>query len=294
MSDANKSNRHDYSKFDNMSTEELEEILRLDSQLPDDEESDVDAILYITGVIEKREKEHPTGRFMDVQTAWASFKENYLPYAADSKSLYDFEDTDTQVDLTKTPFKKFLHPQRKRQTKRVAAIAATMIAVLLTGTLTANALGFDLWGAVAKWTKDTFGFSSSVSQETISDSLQKTLDKYGVTTELAPTWFPDGYVSENVEVAETPLKTTFIAKYTHMDDEISVTIVSLSEPITKTFEKDSEDVTVYTMNGIEHFIMTNLGITNVVWKQETFECSIIGNFSLEEAEEMINSIYERK
>jgi|AGTN01.1.fsa_nt_gi hypothetical protein len=74
MSDANNSNRHDYSKFDNMSTEALEEILRLDSQLPDDEESNVDAILYITGVIEKREKEHPTGRFTDVQTAWASFK----------------------------------------------------------------------------------------------------------------------------------------------------------------------------------------------------------------------------
>ena len=294
MSDANKSNCHDYSKFDNMSTEELEEILRLDSQLPDDEESDVDAILYITGVIEKREKECPTERFTDVQTAWASFKEYYLPYAEDSKSLYDFEDTDTQVDLIKTPFKKLLHPQRKRQTKRVAGIATTMIAVLLTGTLTANAFGFDLWGAVARWTKDTFGFSSPVPQETISDSLQKELYKYGVTAQLAPTWFPDGYSLEDVKVAETPLKTIFTATYTRSDDEISVTIEMLSEPLDRTYEKDSEDVTVYEVDGIEHFIMTNLDLSNVVWKRETFECSIIGDFSLDEAKKMINSIYERK
>ena len=37
----------DFSKFDEMSTEELNEILRQDSQLPDGEDSDTDAILYI-------------------------------------------------------------------------------------------------------------------------------------------------------------------------------------------------------------------------------------------------------
>ena len=41
----------DFSKFDEMSTEELNEILRQDSQLPDGEDSDTDAILYIMGVL---------------------------------------------------------------------------------------------------------------------------------------------------------------------------------------------------------------------------------------------------
>lgn len=294
MSDSYKSNRDDYSRFDNMSTEELEEILRLDFQLPDDEESDVDAIFYITEVIEKREKEHLTGRFTDVQAAWASFKENYLPYAEDSKSLYDFEDSEIQAGLAKTPFEKFFHPQRKRKVKRVAAIAATLIVILMTGTLTANALGFDLWGAVAKWTRDTFVFSNSAPQETMSGSLQETLDKYKITAELVPTGIPDGYAPENVDVIETPLKTTFNATYKSTDDEISIIIVSLSEPLPKTYEKDSDDVIVYTVNGIEHYIMTNLERIKVAWKTENYECSISGNLSVDEAETMIDSIYERK
>lgn len=245
-------------------------------------------------MIEKREKEHPTGRFTDVHTAWASFKENYLPYAEDSKSLYDFEDIIPQVDAAQTPFKKDSHTQRNRRIKRFAGIATTVIAIVLTGTLTANALGFDLWGAVAKWTMDTFGFYRTAPQETMDDSLQETLEKYGIIAELAPAWIPDGYVPENVNVTETPLKTTFIATYTSGDGEILITIVSLSEPLTSTFEKDSEDVIVYEVNGIEHFIMTNLDLTNVVWKAENYECSIAGGFSLEEAKKMINSIYERK
>lgn len=38
----------DYSKFDNMSTEVLENILRVDSQLPDDVESDLETIICLS------------------------------------------------------------------------------------------------------------------------------------------------------------------------------------------------------------------------------------------------------
>ena len=288
-----------------MSTEELEEILRLDSQLPDDEENDIDAILYILEVIEKRKKENPTGRLSDVHSAWASFEKNYLPFLEDSKSLYDFEDTDTTVDFTKIPFDKLSRPQGNLRFKRFAFVAAALIAIVFTGTITASALGIDLWGAVAKWTKDTFNFSNTIPNEAITDapninadsnfeSMEEALDYFDVTEKLAPTWFPDGYVLDDIKVAETPLKTTFTAKYILVNDEILVTIISYSTPITKTYEKDNEEVVVYTVENIEHFIMTNLDLTKVIWKNETHECSISGSFSSEEAENMINSIYERK
>ena len=177
---------------------------------------------------------------------------------------------------------------------RAASIVVVFAIVLFAGTMTASALGFDLWGAVAKWTRDTFGFSSSTQQGTISDSLQETLNKYGVTAELVPTWIPDGYAPENVDVTETPLKTTFNATYKSIDDEISIIIVSLSEPLPKTYEKDSDDVTVYAVNNIEHYIMTNLERIKIVWTTENYECSISGNLSVDEAETMIDSIYERK
>ena len=54
MSESKEHFYRNFSKFDEMSTEELNEILRQDSQLPDGEDSDTDAILYIMGVIAKR------------------------------------------------------------------------------------------------------------------------------------------------------------------------------------------------------------------------------------------------
>lgn len=63
MSGLDSRNSKDYSKYDRMSTESLEELLRLDAELPDGEGPDIGEILYISKVIAKREKEHPTGRF---------------------------------------------------------------------------------------------------------------------------------------------------------------------------------------------------------------------------------------
>ena len=48
-------------------------------------------------MIEEREREHPTGRYseVDVNAAWESFQSKYLPYIMDGHSLYDFDDNET-------------------------------------------------------------------------------------------------------------------------------------------------------------------------------------------------------
>ena len=50
---------------------------------------------------------------------------------------------------------------------------------------------------------------------------------------------------------------------------------------------------LYQHNCLEHYIMTNLERTKAVWMADNYECSITGKFSIEEAEKMIDSIYER-
>ena len=94
MTDFDSKNKKDYSKYDEMSTESLEELLRLDAESPDGEEVDIDEILYILDVIVKRDREHPTGRYpeVDVKAAWEEFQTEYLPYITDGRSLYDFDD----------------------------------------------------------------------------------------------------------------------------------------------------------------------------------------------------------
>jgi hypothetical protein len=249
-------------------------------------------------VIAKREKEHPTGKFTDVDTAWASFCENYLPLAGDDKSLYDEEDT----DVKQKPFTKSSPSRIRSRLLRTVCITAAIAALLLTGTVAANALGIDLWGAVAKWTRDTFGFSNTVANTEESkvpsngseyESLQDALDNYGTTAKVTPTWFPEGYSFESTQVIETPAQTAIAAKYSGKNGEILIKITLLSKPSTRAYEKDGEDVTVYSANGIEHYIMSNLDQTKIVWQSENCECSISGPFELDEAEKMIESMYER-
>ncbi len=304
MPESNGNNQRDYSKFDNMSTEMLEDILRADSQLPDGENSDMDAILYIMEVIAKREKEHPTGKFTDVYAAWASFGENYMPYTEDDKSLYNYEDMEeTGIRHTRSQYPS--HPLKKRRLMRVACIAAAVTVLLLAGTVTASALGFDLWGAVAKWTNDTFGFKSTTSdfQESLNShdsngegkysSLQEALDNYDITAKLAPTWFPGKYLLKDIEINQTPTQTTFYSNFVLDNNEIVVLVTALNEPSTRTYEKDDGNVTVYSSNGAMYYVMSNLGQTRIVWNTGNYECSIMGNFTLDEAKKMIDSIYER-
>ncbi|MGD9568685.1 MAG: DUF4367 domain-containing protein [Sedimentibacter sp.] len=293
MSESNKNNHRKYSIYDNMSTEVLEEILRADSQLQNDEDSDIDTILYIMEVIAKREKEQPTGKFTDVQTAWTSFSENYLPYIENDKSLYDDEDIKDKTDIKQIPLYKSSTSRKRRLQLRATFIVAIVAVMLFVGTVTANALGFDLWKAVAKWTKDTFSFSNVIINKEKPDDLQETLDKYGLNTKVAPTWFPDGYSFESVDVAENPLRTTIRSIYSSNNGEISVTIVLLANPSTSIYEKDSKDIITYSVDDIEHYIMTNLERTKVVWMTDNYECSITGKFSIEEAKKIIDSIYER-
>ena len=46
----------DLSYCDTMTTEELEEILRLDAEMPEGQESDTDKILYIMEVLAERKR----------------------------------------------------------------------------------------------------------------------------------------------------------------------------------------------------------------------------------------------
>lgn len=295
MSELGKNTYRDYSIFDSMSTEELESILQSDSHLSDIKNSDDEVILYIMEVIAEREKDKPSGKFTDVHSAWISFNENYLPYINVNKSLYDFDEVEEPAARQKSSML-----QGSYRFLRVACII--IVSLLFTGSVTAKAFGFDLWGAVAKWTKDIFFFSFSESGDiqqttniTNSHRFEDMLHEYGIRTNLTPTWLPEGYLLKDFDVAETPTRTTFLATYKDEAEtkEFLITIISLAAPSTRAYEKDEKDLAVYTVNDIEHYIISNIDKTNIVWKRETFECSIAGEFSLEEAKKMINSIYER-
>lgn len=318
MSGLDSGNRKDYSKYDRMSTESLEELLRLDAELPNGEGSDIDEILYISEVIAKREKEHPTGRYseMDVDAAWETFQTEYRPFVTEGRSLYDFDDdepssteTASLVPGTSSPFGlNRISARGRRRLGRVVSFAAAITILLGLMTFTAYAMGYDLWAVVAQWTKDTFTFVSaskaneaevSLTDATLNDGeyadLQAALDAHGITEQLVPTWIPGDFTVRTITVDEQsdPSYVAFYARYKYENKIIVIQINKYHENQDieySTWQKDVEDAHPIEINGHSYYIMTNMERPLISWVQGPFECYIIGDLSESELIKMVESI----
>lgn len=319
MSGLDSRNSKDYSKYDRMSTESLEELLRLDAELPNGEESDIDEILYISEVIAKREKEHPTGRYseMDVDAAWETFLTKYRPFVAEGRSLYDFDDdepgsteTASPAPGTSSPFgKNRISVRGRRYLGRVASFAAAIAILLGLMTVTAYAMGYDLWGVIAQWTKDTFTFVSasnvnkaeeSLADATLNDGeyadLQSALDAYGVTEQLVPSWLPDNFSLEMVSVDEGVgnAATIFWASYKFDEKSISIQINMYQNPPEThyaTWQKDNIEVDTLRIENCTFYTMQNAEQECAIWSVGPFECNISGDVSSNELVTMLESIF---
>ena len=289
-----------FSRFDVMSTEELKELLYQDSLLPSGQETDMDAILYIMEVVAKREAtEHPE-TCPDTEKAWKSFNELYRLEDNDGTSLYEEAEDEPEPILTAVPTPPNEHSKPRKNIRfvlRTAIVAAVLAVILVGSSLVASASGFDLWGAVAQWTKETFGFTENSINSTpeslysADNDPRDTLLAHGISASFIPTWVPDGYTYKEIEVVETPTRRVFFVLYTNSNTEINLTIAKISGVFTYTHEKNSPDTITYSVNGVEHFIMENMGEITIAWTVGAFECSIRGPVSVEEAQNIIDSIY---
>ena len=264
----------DLSYCDTMTTEELEEILRLDAEKPEGQESDTEKILYIMEVLAERKRNTShTGK--TALEAYESFKQNYIPK------------TDDNIIPIKT------HHRMPRWVRGLVATAA-VLAILFTGSVTAKAFGFNIWKAVVQWTQETFHFGEWGNSDPINnlsyDSLQEALDQGKITKALAPTWFPDGYEFDNITIEQTPLKKIYTAKYKREGKTLIITIQDYLGKSPNYVEQSEGLVEEYNVFGITYYLFSNYGTNRAVWLCESYECDISGDVTIEELKEMIDSI----
>ena len=264
----------DLSKYDAMTTEELEEILRLDAQAPEEQESDTETILYIMEVLAARKRNNShTGK--TALEAYESFKQNYMP------------ETDNNV----------IHIKAKHKSPRwVRSLAATaaVLAILLTGAVTAKAFGFDVWKAVVQWSQETFHFGeqggADVNSSLQFDSLQQALKEGNIPTWLVPTYIPKEFILVEIDVQQTPKKNIYKARYMR-GEEIIVIAVRDYLGGTPAYVEQSEGLAEeYEAFGITFYLLSNEGQNRAVWLCESYECEISGDVAIEELKEMIESI----
>ena len=284
MSEIQNHKDRDLSRFDSMSTEELQELLRLDAQKPVGEESDTDEIFDIMEVLVKRQRNESSGNQNTVEQAYESFVQNYMP-------------VDCLENTSKKHVRFYANMPRWLRSAAVIVLVVGFLGIVAVG---AHASDLNLFGMVATWTKNVFHFSGSTetSEYTEPDqvdslpyaSLQDALNEFEIKQKLAPTRMPDDYELNVVEVVDNPSEMSFYAEYLNGDSLIQISIRQRLQGDAEQVEKNEHVIEAYPANGVTYFIVQNNGRIQVTWTVGKFEGMIAGDITIDEAKLMINSI----
>ena len=132
----------------------------------------------------------------------------------------------------------------------------------------------------------------------VEKNLQKAAADLCGKVKIAPHWLPKGYQEVELSVTSDDLGDNIFAVYNRISantvEELYISIsCNIPGMAVDIYEKDANDVDVYTVGGIEHYIMTNLSESKIVWQNGDITGSISGAFNIDEAKKMIDSIYDK-
>lgn len=271
----------DFSQYDCMTTEELQEILRKHAHNELETEPDTEELFKIMEVLSVRRQNTDSPAFLSDEEAFAEFDEHYLPK----------EKEDARP--------KFVGPSN-RILKTVAALLAIVFVLAVGTTLTAKAFHVDIWAKFASWTKEFFQFTDSAQGITVANpekennlelkSLQDALMQYSVTEKLVPTWMPEGYKSGDLSIVSTPRLLNINALYKNNEDRLIIRVSQTIGAPAKQVEKSDDLFEIYTVGGIDYYIFSNNSNLQAKWTIGEYECVIIGQITLDEMKAMIDSI----
>lgn len=291
---ANETNKNDLrSMLEAKSTEELEELLALDFSEQEDAEPNVEYITTILEVIHEREETTPEDQ-AEVDAAWQELREAILNY----------EQAKANAGTTEKPNLdhpcKTEHGQIFRRRPRALRYCAVVAAVIVLFCGSAYAFQWNVFQAIAQWTAETFGFVTDKEQEEnpVNDVFRDMRLEVAVRSDIpaVPKWAPEGTEQhEEIEVVEKSRKANVTGIFTKQERVFTVKISvyhTVSEELTATYQKDGSTVQEYVAGGVTHYIANNHDNTSVMWTNGCIEGHIQGDLTLEELQEMIDSIYE--
>lgn len=290
MAKVEETGRPNYNNFDSLDTAVLEAILQADFDAPEAEQMEVEKALYIANLLAERQKIE----LKDAKTLMNEFFEYYYPcdelYGLDDESEPEIK---TQNDnIQKKYSDKKVISFFPKGLRRFASAVAVLVLFMFVGTVTAYALGYNPIGVIGRWNEEQFW----LEKNTPTNELRETVAIYS-NEPLVPKWLPAGYVAIETEVAELDsyivIRNDFYKENADVVNKIFIDYIFLSDDYKKPlYEKDTKEVREYTVHNISHYILTNLDNRVIVWRNGNVEGAIKGDFSLAEAKQIINSIYE--
>ena len=127
--------------------------------------------------------------------------------------------------------------------------------------------------------------------KTDNPDLQEVYDKItelGVTVPVVPMWVPDGYELVKCIVDSTPTKAYLAAQFNFGNKQLIYQISVYHDNVTRNYQKDGEGIVQKEIEGITYTIMSNNGISVVLWAEENLE----GTLTIDCQEEILFRILE--
>ena len=132
--------------------------------------------------------------------------------------------------------------------------------------------------------------------------LQEALTDYGLNCSVVPKWMPEGFTQS--ELIVIPMvggdMIIFHTLYHREEDSLVIQVNIYLENEGRAydsfgnFQKDEGDPVPYEAGGITHLLTTNAGRPAALWSNGPAECVILGDITMDELKEMIDSIYEQQ
>ena len=136
--------------------------------------------------------------------------------------------------------------------------------------------------------------AESPPPSSFAGSLRAALDECGISGNLVPAWYPEGFEASEPVISRTKRYDTI--NVTFQDDKerfFGIMIIcyqSMEDVELFTFEKDKTPVEQYTSGGKTFYIFSNDDTITAVWADGLIHESIAGNLTVEEFKKIIDSI----
>lgn len=276
-----------YRQLERLDTDTLKELVRTDCFVNDLDEG---AILYALHLIASREQAQ-NGDAGKIDDMWDRFQTEYCTSEGIGQSLYD-----STASIDETEGRPAPERHRRRFKSRRIAMVAAVISMLFATMVVAQASGLDIWGAIARWTDETFHFTFQREGETSSwlDGCEE-LDDVGSDIDCFPRWVPEGYIVSDVQKFEFTDWRQLNFTFENSESATYNMLVSVyNDPQTMqltTFEKDDTPVRETKLaNGNEVYFFGNSGYTTAAYQHENVLYSITGDISQEDVLNILESV----
>lgn len=187
-------------------------------------------------------------------------------------------------------------PKRRGRVLRMTLRVFLAAAFLFSCLLAAQASGVDVFGAMARWTDETFHFEVQEDQTT-SDwyaPYQEQLESVGLDVTFMPAWIPEGYTVEDVQVFRGNTWSESFSTFTGGNNSkfsLSIMAYDRLEDIENLFiEKDSTPVNQYQIDGKQIYFFKNRDAEYAVCQYNTIVYFVDGDIPQDIIANIFNSI----